>query len=406
MIIFVCSALLAWEFYLVLFENLDFEEAAERLGASSIYSMQGGQIDGKGIVLGPIKLWDGQWWRLIVSGMLHGSGGLGMAVVHLTLNCLAMWYVGRLLEFRIGGLRLAVLFFISLVISILSESLIGHAAVGMSGAICAVFGYLLVLRRHDSYIREMLPEQSVRFMLVSLVVFIPLTYLEIMPVANVAHFSGLAYGYLAGMVAYDFPQMRAFARSLFWAAHLLIPVGIYAAMHPVWNAGYHWHLASERNLPRKERIAHLRQAVSINPGLGPVWIDLSNEYRNVGNRQEAWTAILLGVRNNPSNAATIRQAKFMGHTFHTPGSWKAAREILDEVFDDQSEVWAEKLMAQGPVKGGIRIQMLPEEPQPEYRGDQPLVLPEPLKPENSPGGKPLPPPDPNEENSAAAGVAT
>lgn len=403
-IIFICSALLAWIFYLVLFEEANYRVAQEQLGVPLKFVMPGGQNGTPEVEIGLIKLWDGEWWRVIIAGLHHG-GSMTSGLIHLVLNCLGLWYLGQLVEYRIGSLRMALLFTTSLVVSMLPEFLVGSAAVGMSGAICALFGYLLVLRHHDRYILEMLPDQVVRIMLIWLVACIPATYFDILPVANLAHFSGLAYGYLAARVAYAQTPWRVPARAGFLAAHLLIPIGLYAVVHPVWNAGYHWHLGTSQSLARQDRIMHLRKAVAINPQLDPAWVELSSQYFMSGNQHDAWTAILQGVHNNPSSTAAIRKAAFMGRLFQTPENRKLARRILDDVFDDEAPAWAERLMAQAP--GSQRFHFtLPTDPPNKYQIGKPVNLPEPDPIEPNPLNEPLAPPDPDEADSAAVGTAT
>jgi len=405
-IIFLCSGLLAWIYYLVLFEGVDYRIAQEQLGVPLKFVMPGGQNGPTEIEIGLIKLWDGEWWRVILAGLHHG-GSMTSGLIHLVMNCLGLWYLGQLLEYRIGSLRMVLLFVSSLVVSMLPEFLMGSTAVGMSGAICAMFGYLLVLRHYDSYILEMLPDQVVRIMLIWLVACIPATYFDILQIANLAHFSGLAYGYLAARVAYAQTPWRVPARAGFWAAHLLIPIGLYAVVHPVWNAGYHWHLGTSNSLSRQDRIMHLRQAVAINPQLDPAWVELSSQYFISGNQHDAWTAILQGVHNNPSSTAAIRKAAFMGQLFQTPENRKLARKILDDVFDDDAPAWAEKLMAQAPASDQLRINFtLPTDPQKKYRIGEPVTLPVPDQIDPNPQNGPLAPPDPDEADSAAVGTAT
>jgi len=86
---------------------------------------------------------DGGWWRLITAAFLH------YGPLHLGLNMLALFWLGRVLEQVIGSLRFALLY--------LTAGLAGSAGalyitpnsptVGASGAIFGVLGALLVLER-------------------------------------------------------------------------------------------------------------------------------------------------------------------------------------------------------------------------------------------------------------------
>src|SRR5690606_21738384 len=50
-------------------------------------------VDGE-VLFGPFDLWDGQWWRIPISGFHHAG------FVHLIVNCLSMVTLGQLLERR------------------------------------------------------------------------------------------------------------------------------------------------------------------------------------------------------------------------------------------------------------------------------------------------------------------
>jgi membrane associated rhomboid family serine protease len=47
------------------------------------------------------ELWDGAWWTVLTTALHHGD------VVHLLCNTLGLWWLGRLLETRMGSWRYA-----------------------------------------------------------------------------------------------------------------------------------------------------------------------------------------------------------------------------------------------------------------------------------------------------------
>lgn len=54
---------------------------------------------------------DGQWWRLVSSTFLHFS------LMHLTFNMLALWYLGQLVEAKLGRIRYLLLYLLAGVLS-------------------------------------------------------------------------------------------------------------------------------------------------------------------------------------------------------------------------------------------------------------------------------------------------
>ncbi len=96
-------------------------------------SLPGAQFAGQGVA-------HGQWWRLITSGFLHES------IVHIGLNMLVLYFLGRLVEPMLGSLKFAVVYFVSLLAGSFGALLLTpHTfTVGASGAIFGVAGAAVV----------------------------------------------------------------------------------------------------------------------------------------------------------------------------------------------------------------------------------------------------------------------
>jgi membrane associated rhomboid family serine protease len=83
----------------------------------------------------------GQWWRLLTSGFLH------FGPIHLALNMITLWIIGRQVELVLGRLRFAAVYFLSLLGGGLSVFLFGAAnqlVAGASGAVYGVMGGLAI----------------------------------------------------------------------------------------------------------------------------------------------------------------------------------------------------------------------------------------------------------------------
>ena len=120
------------------------------LAAGGSYDGTGNKIYYKGVLFahgiapdGSHGVGDGGWWRLMTAAFLH------YGPIHLALNMLALYWLGRVLETVIGSWRYLLLY--------LASGLAGSAGalwlspnsatVGASGAIFGVLGALLVLER-------------------------------------------------------------------------------------------------------------------------------------------------------------------------------------------------------------------------------------------------------------------
>jgi membrane associated rhomboid family serine protease len=120
------------------------------LAAGGSFDGTGNKIYYKGVLFahgiapdGSHGVADGGWWRLMTAAFLH------YGPIHLALNMLALYWLGRVLESVIGSWRYLLLY--------LASGLAGSAGalwlspnsatVGASGAIFGVLGALLVLER-------------------------------------------------------------------------------------------------------------------------------------------------------------------------------------------------------------------------------------------------------------------
>ncbi len=105
------------------------------------------EIVAKGILWGPAVA-DGDIWRLVTSGFLH-QPDFGQGVLHIGFNMYILWFLGRMLEPAIGGLRFAALYLVSLLGGSLGALLLSFDAttVGASGAVFGLMGGAVVILR-------------------------------------------------------------------------------------------------------------------------------------------------------------------------------------------------------------------------------------------------------------------
>ena len=98
--------------------------------------------------LSGLRIADGEWWRLITGGFLHGG------LMHLAFNMWALFVVGRQLEQQLGRLRFSLLYAASLLAGSTASYLFSPAnylGVGASGAIFGLFGGLIVVARRMNW---------------------------------------------------------------------------------------------------------------------------------------------------------------------------------------------------------------------------------------------------------------
>ncbi|MBT3068287.1 rhomboid family intramembrane serine protease [Rhodoferax sp. U11-2br] len=165
---------------------------------------------------------DGQWWRLVTAMCVH------FGVLHLGLNMLALWDVGRLVERLFGRWRFLLLYLGGGVLgNLLSLVVQGNQAVsgGASGAIFGLYGALLVFLVRE---RKQVERREFRWMFGAAVIFTVLTLgmgQVVHGIDNAAHLGGLAGGAIFGSLLARPLSASSPSPRRWWAAACLV-VGV------------------------------------------------------------------------------------------------------------------------------------------------------------------------------------
>lgn len=132
---------------------------------------------------------EGEWYRLITSGFLHGS------ILHLGFNMFALWILGRQLEPALGRVNFTALYFSSLLAGSLGVMVLdpNQLTLGASGAVFGLFGYALV----GQWARGVNPMDSG----LGGIIFINLIFTFAVPGISIGgHLGGLVGGAVAGVL--------------------------------------------------------------------------------------------------------------------------------------------------------------------------------------------------------------
>lgn len=147
---------------------------------------------------------DGQWWRLVSSTFLHFS------VMHITFNLLALWYLGQLVEAKLGAVRYLLLYLLAGVLSMsmylvllwlnLVEpfTLVAGASGSIMGLVGAEAAILLRLWRSDG---STVARQ--RFIATALIIVMQASLDLMMPEFSfTGHLSGAIIGFVLASLLY------------------------------------------------------------------------------------------------------------------------------------------------------------------------------------------------------------
>lgn len=152
-----------------------------------------GSITNAGLLYGPM-VQQGQWWRLLTSGFLHGS------LLHVGFNMYLLYMLGPELERSFGSLRFALMYFGSLAGGALTVMLFdwNQPTLGASAAVLGLAG-AMGIALHE---RGMKPHQSPVFGLVVLNLALPLL---VPGISFWGHFGGVLAGILIGYLVVWLP---------------------------------------------------------------------------------------------------------------------------------------------------------------------------------------------------------
>lgn len=143
---------------------------------------------------------EGQWWRMITPIFVH------FGLLHLAMNSMWYWELGRRIEQRQGASMLLGLTLLFGVISNLSQYAFGGPGIfgGLSGVLFGLLGHCWLFQKVSPNEAYRLPPGVVVLMLVWLVIcltgVVDVVSFGTLAIANAAHVGGLVAGCITGVV--------------------------------------------------------------------------------------------------------------------------------------------------------------------------------------------------------------
>jgi membrane associated rhomboid family serine protease len=138
---------------------------------------------------------DGEVWRVFTPALLHGG------LLHLGMNAMALWVLGRVTETIRGSVFLLFLFATSAVAGNAMEGILLNNPVGLSGGIFGVAAALWAWRGEEPLAGAVMNPQTTRFLVTFFFLGIALSLLGVVQFANWAHGVGALTGLALGMVS-------------------------------------------------------------------------------------------------------------------------------------------------------------------------------------------------------------
>jgi len=175
-----------------------------------------------------VGLGEGEWWRLLTAAFLH------YGPIHLGMNMLSLWWIGRPLEDWLGPFRYILLYLVAGLAGSAGALLFSPdgVTVGASGAIFGILGAAIVLERQRTYV---LGGSAITLLVVNL------AFTFAVPGISIGgHLGGLAGGALAILALSQFGK-RSAVHSRFDLVSIvsLLAIGVVSVAVAYWKVkGY------------------------------------------------------------------------------------------------------------------------------------------------------------------------
>ncbi len=177
----------------------------------------------------PEILYGGQWWRLLTAGFLHGGA------MHIVMNGMSLYQVGRHFEDFLGPVRLFLVYFIATICGFgLSLYSSGSLSVGASAAIAGLVGALYASSRFTGSPTAAGQKLYGYWTLGLLIVGFLGNWSNMMRIDNAAHIGGWVAGYLL-ITAAGFPGSNRSTRE--FVLRILLIVAVAATLLSFWKMG-------------------------------------------------------------------------------------------------------------------------------------------------------------------------
>ena len=182
--------------------------ASMKMGSGDFMNIDGRVLYEFGAKVGLGSL-NGEWWRLVTAGFLHGGA------FHILMNSWVLFDLGAQVEDVYGPSRMWVVYFCATFTGFLASALWNPGiSIGASAGLCGLIGAMIAfgMRRRDSQ------GAAIRGMYIRWVIYILLMgLLPFFNIDNAAHLGGLAGGFIVAYIA-DTPRATGPTEGLWKAA--------------------------------------------------------------------------------------------------------------------------------------------------------------------------------------------
>ncbi len=273
---------------------------------------------------GAAQIWDGAYWALLTTFFVHGD------IMHILFNMMIFIQLGRAMEAVLAPWAFILFLAAAAAVSCGCElAVTGIQGVGASGAVYAMFGLMWMGRDRYREWRGLATERNMQMFLVWGVICIVGTLAGFMHIANVAHFSGLLFGFAVGAL------FLAPTRKLIWAAPLALTIALAALslFWLPWNAEWTYHRGSKAFAAKDfhAAVSWYHRSLKLGGSRYYNWENIKRAWVNIEDdaiRRHDYKAAEEAQRQQESAGSlegpdpSTQREQPAGPTFHMPGEKK------------------------------------------------------------------------------------
>ena len=156
----------------------------------------------------------GAAWTLLAATLVHSPSN----PTHIIFNLMAFSVLGRLIETIYGSFRLALLLIALAWVASATQLEFGGLGIGLSGVVYGIFGFMIGASPRNPFLWWFV-KKNAPMLIGWAVLCVILSQTRVLAIGNWAHFSGLFYGAICGLI-YGLPRYRY----VFIGLAVLIPI--------------------------------------------------------------------------------------------------------------------------------------------------------------------------------------
>lgn len=222
---------------------------------------------------------NGAYWAFITTVFVHFDP------IHALANIYWLWRLGIPVEQTIGSRRYLAFFLAAAFVSSSCEFALGdHMGIGMSGVVYAIFGFVWATRWRYPGFKQLLNSELISLFILWMGGCFLATRLQMVPIGNVAHMTGLMFGGAIGLFVIQYRRPVVIASLVLLITFAIVPL-FWRPWSVVWlsQQAYNAHAAGKYDIA----LEHYSHIIRNDPKNAWAYLNRSYVYESLGEPEKA-----------------------------------------------------------------------------------------------------------------------